>query len=78
MASGSSPTRCENLRKAAGGETVINISLLGADLGSIKTELEPLEHVTSIEENFEKVPDDSGALHIKLICRSSKILRMKT
>lgn len=65
----------ESLRKGTDGGYVIYISLLDADIESVKTELESLEHVTSIEETPGIGHDDGAALHVKINCSSSKNLR---
>ncbi len=64
----------ETLRQEASGEHVINISLLDADLESVKTELEPLGPI-AIEEALDRKADDDSALHVRLNCRSSTDLR---
>ena len=64
----------EELRQGAGGEYTINISLLDADLESVKTELGSFEQVT-FQEALDKNTDDESALHVKLTCPASTDLR---
>ncbi|MBW2216240.1 MAG: ATP-binding cassette domain-containing protein [Deltaproteobacteria bacterium] len=64
----------EELRQGAGGEYTINISLLDADLESVKTELGSFEQVT-FQEALDKNTDDESALHVRLTCPASTDLR---
>jgi ABC-2 type transport system ATP-binding protein len=64
----------EELRQGAGGEYTINISLLGADLESVKTELGSFDQVT-FQEALDKKAEDESALHVRLKCKSSSDLR---
>jgi len=64
----------EELRQGAGGECMINISLLDADLESVKTELSSFDQVT-FQEAFDKKAEDESALHVRLKCKSSSDLR---
>jgi len=64
----------EELRQGAGGEYTINISLLDADLESVKTELGSFEQVT-FQEALDKKAEDENALHVRLTCPASTDLR---
>ena len=64
----------EELRQGAGGEYTINISLLDADLESVKTELGSFDQVT-FQEALDKNTDDESALHVRLTCPASSDLR---
>jgi ABC-2 type transport system ATP-binding protein len=64
----------EELRQGAGGEYTINISLLDADLESVKTELGSFDQVT-FQEALDKKSEDERALHVSLKCKSSSDLR---
>ncbi len=60
----------ENLKRSAGGEYLINISLQNADSDSVKRELEPIDGIIGIE------PIEEGEiLNVKLTCLSSADLR---
>ena len=64
----------EELRQGAGGEYTINISLLDADLESVKTELGSFDQVT-FQEALDKKAEDESALNVRLKCKSSSDLR---
>jgi ABC-2 type transport system ATP-binding protein len=64
----------EELRQGAGGEYTINISLLDADLESVKTELGSFDQVT-FQEALDKKSEDESALHVRLKCKASSDLR---
>ena len=65
----------ETLRQGAGGECLINLSLMDADFESVKNELISVEQVRAIEEVLDKKEEDGAALHVRLSCRSSSGLR---
>jgi len=65
----------ETLRQGARGEYVINVSLSGADLESVKTELGSIEQVLAIEEALDRKAEDDAALHVRLSCTSAPDLR---
>jgi ABC-2 type transport system ATP-binding protein len=64
----------EELRQGADGEYTINISLLDADLESVKTELGSFDQVT-FQEALDKKSEDESALHVRLKCKASSDLR---
>ena len=64
----------EALRQGASGEYIINISLLDADLESVKTELGSFDQVT-IEEALDKKTEEEKALRLRLKCKSSSDIR---
>lgn len=64
----------EALRQGASGEYMINISLLDADLESVKTELGSFDQVT-IDEAIDKKTEQEKALHVRLKCKSSSDIR---
>ena len=65
----------ETLRQGARGEYVINISLSGADLESVKTELGSINQVSAIEEALDRKAEGEEALHVRLSCTSASDLR---
>ena len=65
----------ETLRQGARGEYVINVSLSGADIESVKTELGSIEQVLAIEEALDRKAEDEAALHVRLSCTSASDLR---
>jgi ABC-2 type transport system ATP-binding protein len=64
----------EGLRQGAAGEYTINISLLNADLESVKKELGTFDQVT-FHEASDKKNEDKSALRLRLLCKSSSDLR---
>jgi ABC-2 type transport system ATP-binding protein len=64
----------ETLRQGRSGEYALNVSLLGADFESVKTELGSVEGV-AVEEVHDRKAEGDDALHVKLNCRSSSDLR---
>jgi len=64
----------ESLRQGASGEYMINISLLDADLESVKTELGSFDQVI-IQEDIDKKTEDENALHVRLKCKSPSDIR---
>jgi ABC-2 type transport system ATP-binding protein len=65
----------ETLRQGARGEYVINVSLSGADLESVKTELGSIEQVLAVDEALDRKAEDDAALHVRLSCTSASDLR---
>jgi ABC-2 type transport system ATP-binding protein len=65
----------ETLRQSAGGEYFINITLLDADLESVRAEIGSISQVLAVEEDREKKADDDEALHIRCRLRSKSDLR---
>ncbi len=65
----------EALRQGASGEYIINISLLDADLESVKTELGSFDQVTIDEALDKKNTEDKNTLHVRLKCKSSSDIR---
>ncbi|SPD73868.1 ABC transporter ATP-binding protein [uncultured Desulfobacterium sp.] len=63
----------EALRQGAGGEYFINITLLDADIDSVRAALGSIGQILAVEE--EKKADDNDALHIRLRLRSPSDIR---
>jgi len=63
------------LRHGQAGEYTIHISLMNADIASVKSELGSIVHIAGIEEAPDRKSDDENALHVKLNCRASTDIR---
>jgi ABC-2 type transport system ATP-binding protein len=58
----------ENLKKSAGKEHVVHISLLNADIHAVEDQLRPIDGIIGIDP---REGDDGGKLNIRLSCRSA-------
>ncbi len=62
----------ESLRQSGNNEHIINLSLLNADIETVKNELNSVDGITKIDTAETETPD---MLNLKLICRSTDDLR---